>query len=81
MCKSFYLIFVKLGESEKVHNHSYLDVIFADRVPHEHGVEGGDLVDPHPRHPNDLRHMVHGGDWQPASVLPLSEVKERDNLL
>ena len=56
-------------------------MIFAHRVPHEHGVEGGDLVDPHPRHPNDLRHVVHGGDWQPASVLPLSEVKERDNLL
>ena len=55
-------------------------MIFAHRVPHEHCVEGGDLVDPHPGHADDLGHVMHGGDGQPASVLTLGEVKQRNNL-
>ena len=57
-----------------------LDMIFAHRVPHEHGVEGGDLVHSHPRHPDHLGHVMHARDGQPASVLPLGQVKQGDNL-
>ena len=71
-----YYLFVKL----KGKIIFYLNVIFPNGVPHEHGVEGGHLIDPHPRHPDDLSHVVHGRDGQPASILPLSKVKERDNL-
>ena len=64
----------------KRENICYLDMIFAYRVPHEHSVEGGDLVDPHSGHADDLGYVVHGRDGQPASILSLGEVKEGNNL-
>ena len=57
-----------------------LDMIFTHGVPHEHGVEGGHLVDPHPWHANHLRHVVHGRDGEPASVLTLSKIQQGDHL-
>ena len=48
-----------------------LNMVLSNRIPHEHCVEGCDLVDSHPRHPNDLSHVVHGRDGQPASILSL----------
>ena len=57
-----------------------LDVVLASRVPHEHGVEGGYLINSHPGHANDLCHMMHARDWQPASVLSLGKIKKGDNL-
>ena len=58
----------------------YLNMIFSDRVPHEHGVEGGHLINSHPGHANDLCHMMHARDWQPASVLSLGKIKKGNNL-
>ena len=57
-----------------------LDMVFTNGVPHEHGVEGGHLVDPHPGHANHLRHVVHGRDGEPASVLTLSKIQQGDHL-
>jgi hypothetical protein len=55
-------------------------MIFSDRIAHEHGVEGGHLVDAHARHANDLGHVVHGADWQPAAILTLGQIKQRNHL-
>ena len=55
-------------------------MIFSDGVPHEHGVEGGHLVHAHARHSDDVRHVVHGADGQPAAVLTLRQVQQGDHL-
>ena len=41
-------LILSLGWAEKKNNSGHLDVVFADRVPDEHGVERGDLVNSHP---------------------------------
>lgn len=56
-----------------------LNVILAHGVPHKHGVKGGHLVDPHPGHADDGSDVVHGTDGQPAAVLPLGKVQQRDH--
>ena len=53
---------------------AHLHVVLAHRIPHEHGVEGGHLVHPHPGHADDLGHVMHGGDRKPTAVLPLGQV-------
>jgi hypothetical protein len=55
-------------------------MIFSDRIAHEHGVESGHLVDAHARHPNHLGHVVHGADGQPAAILTLGQIKQRNHL-
>lgn len=47
--------------------------------PVVHGVEGGDLVHPHPRHLQHLGHMIHHADRRPSLVLSLSKVEKRDD--
>merc|ERR1719397_1467991 len=56
-----------------------LDVVFSNRVAHEHGVEGGYLVDTHAGHTNHLSHVMHSSNGQPSSVLPLCEVQQGDD--
>merc|ERR1719220_2717800 len=56
-----------------------LNMVFANRVAHEHGVEGGHFVHSHAWHSDHLSHMVHGSDRQPAAYLPLSKVKQGDH--
>jgi hypothetical protein len=53
-------------------------VVFADRVPVVHGVEGRDLVYTHWWHLQYPRNLVHDTDAA-ESVLALSEVEERHN--
>ena len=36
----------------------HLDVVFSNRVAHEHGVEGGYLVDTHAGHTNHLEQRL-----------------------
>ena len=55
-----------------------LDVVLACRVPHEHGVEGGHLVDAHPGHSDELGHVMHRGYGQPP-VLPLQHRNKTSN--
>jgi hypothetical protein len=55
-------------------------MIFSDRIAHEHGVESGHLVDAHARHANHLGHVVHGADGQPAAILTLGQIKQRNHL-
>ena len=55
-------------------------MIFSDRIAHEHGVESGHLVDAHARHANDLGHVVHSADGQPAAILTLGQIKQRNHL-
>lgn len=57
---------------------AHLNVVFARGLAHEHRVEGGHLVDAHVRQLQDLGHLVHGGNGQPA-VLALGQVQERDH--
>ncbi len=59
---------------------AYLNMIFSNRIAHEHGVESGHLVDAHARHANDLGHVVHGADGQPAAILTLGQIKQRNHL-
>jgi hypothetical protein len=53
-----------------------LDEELADWRPVVHGVEGGDLVDPHGGHLKDAGDLVHDADAGEA-VLALSEVQQR----
>jgi hypothetical protein len=48
-------------------------------LPIEHSVEGCNLVNTHWRHLKELCNVVHDIDTCPSFVLPLAEVKERDN--
>lgn len=48
-------------------------------APVEHGVEGGDLVDTHGGHLEEVCDVVHDGDGGPALVLALAEVEEGDD--
>lgn len=48
-------------------------------APVEHGIEGRDLVHPHWGHPEQLCDIVHNADARPSLVLPLPEVKERND--
>ena len=61
-------------------NVTYLNMIFPDWVAHEHCIEGGHLVDAHARHTNHLGHVVHGAYGQPAAILTLGQVQQRNNL-
>src|SRR5260221_14604127 len=56
-----------------------LEEMLADRLEVEHRVEGRDLVDPHPRHAEEIGHRVHGGAWQPIAALALREVEQRQH--
>src|SRR5262249_51526859 len=56
-----------------------LDVVAPDRLQVEHAVEGADLVDPDRRHIEDLGDMVHRGARQPAAVLALRQVEQRQH--
>lgn len=53
-----------------------LQVIFADRGPVVHGVEGGNLVDPHGWHLKESCDLVHNTETGEA-VLSLSEIEQR----
>ena len=55
-------------------------MIFSNGIPNEHGVKGRHFVNAHAWHTDDVSNMVHGADRQPAPVLPLGKVKQRDNL-
>ena len=48
-------------------------------APVEHGVEGGDLVDAHGGHLEEVGDVVHDGDGRPALVLALAEVEKGDD--
>mmetsp|Transcript_6703 Transcript_6703/g.9978 ORF Transcript_6703/g.9978 Transcript_6703/m.9978 type:complete len:269 (+) Transcript_6703:336-1142(+) len=56
-----------------------LDEVLPQLLPVEHGVEGGDLVDGHGRGAHHLRNLVHRRHRQPAPVLSLSKIKQRDD--
>lgn len=48
-------------------------------APVEHGIEGRDFVHPHRWHLKELCDVVHNADARPSLVLPLSDVKERND--
>lgn len=48
-------------------------------VPVEHGVEGGDFVDTHGGHVEEVGDIVHDGNGCPALVLALAEVEKGDD--
>merc|ERR1740128_105149 len=58
---------------------AYLQMVFAHRVPHEHGVEGCHLVYTHTRYADVVCNAVHCADGQPAAVLSLGQVQQRNN--
>ena len=51
----------------------------ADRLQIQHGVEGRDLVDPDRRHVEQLGDMLHHRLGNPAVVLALREVEQRQH--
>ena len=51
-------------------------MVFADGVPHEHGVKGGHLVNSHPGHAYDFGHMMHGRYGQPSAILTLGQIQQ-----
>lgn len=53
-----------------------LDKVCTDRLTVEHGVEGGDLVNAHSWHLQQLRDVVHDANTCPALVLALAEVEQ-----
>ena len=57
---------------------AHLQVILADLGPIEHGVEGGDLVDLHGLHIEDLGDFVHCGESEEVIVLLLRDEQGRD---
>jgi len=57
---------------------AYLKMILADLGAVEHGVEGGDLVDLHGLHVEDLRDLVHRRESQKVIVLLLCNKQSRD---
>ena len=56
-----------------------LDEVLAHLGAVEHGVEGGHLVHAGGGRAHDLGHLVHGRYRQPAPVLSLRQVQERDD--
>lgn len=48
-------------------------------APVKHGVEGGDFIHPHWCHFKELGNIVHDANTSPSLILPLTEVKERNN--
>jgi hypothetical protein len=56
-----------------------LQQVLSDRLQIEHGVEARDLVDADRRHVEDLGHMVHGGAVEPAAILRLRQMEQRDH--
>ena len=56
-----------------------LDKVLANGLAVEHGVEGGDLVDTHGGHLEEIGDVVHDGYGRPSFVLTLAEVEERDD--
>ena len=56
-----------------------LHVIAADRLQVQHRVEGGDLVDPDRRHVEQRGDILHHRLGDPATVLALREVEQRQH--
>jgi len=52
-----------------------LHVEFSNRIAIKHGVEGRDFVDANARHIQHIGTPLHSAQWQPPSVLSLSQVK------
>ena len=54
-------------------------MVLANLCSVEHGVEGGDLVDLHGGHLEDLGSLVHGGKREEVIVLLLSDEQDWDD--
>lgn len=56
-----------------------LHEIFPNWIPIKHCIKGGNFVNSHSWHLQDLCHVIHCWNWKPIGILTLSQFEQRDH--